>query len=386
MKDNAVFPAGYFDPATCDADAFAALIDQTQNPDMCPHATTIEANIPVYDMSVLRPMLSDLGPRRTLMAEWARVLQNGAGVLVLKRAYADTTILDDATAVFMDIIAAEKAQKGSGADHFAAAGANDRIWNAQEKLCLRAPDIYVRYAGNVTLDAVSEAWLGWGYQMTSQVNLVRPGGAAQEAHRDYHLGFMTEAEAAAFPAHMHALSPMLTLQGAVAHCDMPVASGPTKLLPFSQMCPEGYVAFRQPAFRALFDARYVQMPLEKGDALFFNPALFHAAGANTTANVERFANLLQVSSPMGRSLERLDRQAMARAIYSHVGPLPDAERKAAIAATAEGYPFPTNLDTDPPVGGLAPETDQALMHRALAEGMTGAEFAAALAAAQAKRG
>lgn len=32
---------------------------------------------------------------------------------------------------------------------------------------------------------VSEAWLGPGYQLTAQVNVVRPGGKAQEPHRDY---------------------------------------------------------------------------------------------------------------------------------------------------------------------------------------------------------
>ena len=30
------------------------------------------------------------------------------------------------------------------------------------------------------------------------------------------------------------MSPVLTLQGAVAHCDMPIESGPTMLLPYSQ--------------------------------------------------------------------------------------------------------------------------------------------------------
>jgi hypothetical protein len=37
----------------------------------------------------------------------------------------------------------------------------------------------------------------------------------------------------------------------------------------------------------------------------------------------------------------------------------------AIASSAEGYSFPTSLDHDPPLGGLAPETQQALFHRAL---------------------
>ncbi len=67
--------------------------------------------------------------------------------------------------------------------------------------------------------------------MTSQVNVVRPGGKAQDPHRDYHLGFLSNEVAARYPAHVHLLSPVLTLQGAVAHSDMPVESGPTMYLP-----------------------------------------------------------------------------------------------------------------------------------------------------------
>ena len=36
-----------------------------------------------------------------------------------------------------------------------------------------------------------------------------------------------------YPTHVHLLSPVLTLQGAVAHSDMPVESGPTMYLPYS---------------------------------------------------------------------------------------------------------------------------------------------------------
>lgn len=32
---------------------------------------------------------------------------------------------------------------------------------------------------------VSEAWLGPGYQITAQTNIVKPGGKAQQPHRDY---------------------------------------------------------------------------------------------------------------------------------------------------------------------------------------------------------
>ena len=40
----------------------------------------------------------------------------------------------------------------------------------------------------------------------------------------------------------------------------------------------------------------------------------------------------------------------------------------AIAARAEGYAFPTNLDRDPPVGGMAPKTQQDFNREALKEG------------------
>ena len=50
------------------------------------------------------------------------------------------------------------------------------------------------------------------------------------------------------------------------------------------------------------------------------------------------------------------------------------EIKAAIAATGEGYSFPTNLDSDPPTGGLAPETQQEFFMKALQNNMFEAEF------------
>ena len=99
-----------------------------------------------------------------------------------------------------------------------------------------------------------------------------------------------------FPVHVHRLSPVLTLQGAVAHCDMPVETGPTLYLPFSQSYVPGYMATGRAEFRDYFDKHHVQLPLMKGDAVFFNPALFHAAGTNRSKDVRRIANLLQVSS------------------------------------------------------------------------------------------
>ena len=75
------------------------------------------------------------------------------------------------------------------------------------------------------------------------------GWNAQQAHRDYHLGFQIAEESALYPSHVHELSPAASLQGAIAHCDMPVESGPTKLLPFSQAYLPGYAAWRREDFR-----------------------------------------------------------------------------------------------------------------------------------------
>ncbi|MCX8952798.1 phytanoyl-CoA dioxygenase family protein [Ruegeria sp. NA] len=382
---------GYFDRESCDLDEFKVLTSQNLTAGAVPHAASVQKNVPIYDMRALRPALEKADQRKALLAEWAYVLDKSAGVIVLKGAFADTSVIDRATAVFHQIIEEER-QGGAGeGDHFAASGANDRIWNALQKQCLRDPEGFVLYFGNVAIAAACEAWLGPNYQMTAQINQVRPGGKAQQAHRDYHLGFQTADSAARYPAHAHLVTASLTLQGAVAHCDMPVESGPTKLLPFSQLYAPGYLAFHDAAHRAFFEENYIQLPLEKGDAVFFNPALFHAAGENSSADIQRMANLLQVSSAFGRAMEMVDRQSMSQAVFPSLvalkqrGALSAAELNAAIAATAEGYPFPTNLDTDPPIGGNAPESQADILHRAVSEGWAEARLSEALLALQARQ-
>ena len=382
--DRQVQLEGYFDLAGCDIEDFKQLVDQRLDEAEVPHASRVEANIPVYDMEDLRPALEGRESRRRLMAEWARVLKDRSGVLVLKKAYADTAPIDAASEIYNQIIAEEKITAGGGADHFATAGANARIWNSLEKLCRKSPEVFADYFANRAIDTVCEAWLGPNYQMTAQVNLVRPGGAAQQAHRDYHLGFQTAETCSQYPAHVHDLSPVMTLQGAVAHTDMPVISGPTKLLPFSQLYRPGYMAYRLDVFKDFFETAYVQLPLEKGDGLFFNPALFHAAGANTSTDIQRMANLLQISSAFCRAMENVDRHEMSVTLYPVIREKAATKQhepaalEAAISACAEGYSFPTNLDWDPPVGGLAPETQKQLFLRALAENMSPEEFKKAL--------
>ena len=244
-----------------------------------------------------------------------RALTDGPGIVVFKQAFEDLSVVDRATDAFLAQIAAEKAAGVAGGDHFAKPGANDRVWGALDKLAVTEPAVFADYYANDIIALISESWLGPGYQVTSQVNVVNPGGQAQTAHRDYHLGFMDAVTAARFPAQVHRLSPSLTLQGAVAHCDMPVETGPTLYLPYSHQYEPGYLAFHLPEFTEYFGRHYTQLPLEKGDAAFFNPALFHGAGTNVSTDVRRMANLLQVSSPFGRAMEAVDRVAMCRAVF-----------------------------------------------------------------------
>lgn len=349
----------------------AACCAQALEPGDLPNADRIESGIPVYRVADLG--LGEPAQRATLEEELAWCIDRGPGVYVLEGAFPDTGIIDAATDVFTRIIA-EESEHGQQGDHFGAPGANARIWNAHGKLAMMAPDVFVEYFANDAIALGARSWLGPGYQVTAQVNLVYPGGQAQQPHRDYHLGFQSNEGAEQYPAHVHRMSPYLTLQGAVAHSDMPIDSGPTMLLPGSQRYELGYLAYREPEVMKLFAERKVQIPLAKGDVLYFSPALLHGAGSNVTDSVHRMANLLQVSSPFGRAMEFLDRTAMCEAVYPS---LLDCHRRPGwsaqwtsnvVAACAEGYAFPTNLDRDQPIGGLAPRTQAELFAEAVLDG------------------
>ncbi|MBY5669317.1 phytanoyl-CoA dioxygenase [Rhizobium leguminosarum] len=367
----------------CDLDEFRALAEKTTALTDYPSASAVEKNVLIYDSRKVMTAAATPEGRRAVLAEICDAFGEGPGVVVFKRAYEDTGIIDRASTIFDAIIEEQHRTSTGGGDHFAKPGANDRIWNSLEKHCLADPTNFAEYYGNAIVALASEAWLGPSYQMTAQVNRVNPGGSAQSAHRDYHLGFQSSKVIEQFPAHVHRLSPVLTLQGAVAHCDMPLESGPTLFLPYSQTYVPGYLALKRQEFRDYFETNHVQLPLEKGDVVFFNPALFHAAGTNRSTDIKRVANLLQVSSAFGRAMETVNRERMSARLFPALkalqGRLSPDEMANAVAACAEGYSFPTNLDRDPPLGGLAPKTQAQLMHEALKEGWSDAAFTAALA-------
>ena len=348
-------------------------------------ASAVEQNALIYDCEKLAPVIATRDGRREVMAELGRALLSGPGILAFKKMYADTAIVDRVSKTFWQIIDEQHARGEAKGDHYAKPGSNDRVWNVQEKLAIRDPDAFVDYYRNDFLALIATAWLGPGYQVTTQVNVVNPGGDAQQPHRDYHLGFMTDEQAIDFPVHVHGVSPLITLQGAVAHTDMPRETGPTMYLPHSQKMVSGYVAWRNEAVKKYFAENHSQLPLQKGDGAFFNPALLHAAGTNQTKDVKRMANLTQIGSAFGRTLESVDREQMSNAIYPvlrarKAAGWSDHEIKTVIAACAEGYAFPTNLDRDPPLKGLAPQSQADFVWQALASDQTAEQLRKELAA------
>ena len=368
---NTSSPA-YYSLGDCRVADFATIVEQPVDLGDFPLADRIDQGVVVYDSRSLRSRISEAPGRLEVQAEFVRALNEGPGVLVLSGAFDQDSVLDAATDVFRGIIEAEKAAGTAAGDHFATPGANDRVWNALEKFAVADPDAFLRYYANDMLALICEAWLGPRYQVTSQLNQVNPGGKAQSPHRDYHLGFQTMQSAQAFPRHIHQMSAMLTLQGAVAHVDMPMETGPTFLIPNSQKYGPGYIASHLPEFQEYSNERAVQVPLGRGDAIFFNPALFHGAGANVSDDVRRLGNLLQISSAFGRAMESIDRARMIRAIYPSLvkwkaSGASEADLQNAIAASAEGYAFPSDLDSHPPSGSEPPPAQADLMATALSE-------------------
>jgi ectoine hydroxylase-related dioxygenase (phytanoyl-CoA dioxygenase family) len=374
----------WIDESDCRLDDFRAQVLRATDPAAYPLAADVRSNVLVYSADGVAT-----SGRRALQSELIRALADGPGVVVIEAAFG-SDVVDRASAAFFDIIAAQRAAGTAAGDHFGKPGANDRIWNAAQKLALHSPQVFAEYYANDALAVICQAWLGPRYQVTSQVNVVNPGGTQQVPHRDYHLGFVAPDQLTEYPAHLHRTSAVLTLQGAVAHCDMPEESGPTMLLPYSQLFAGGYIAFNRPEFVGFFAEHHVQLPLHKGDAVFFNPALYHGAGSNISTDIRRIANLLQVSSPFGRAMEALDRTAMVRAVYPWLQAMKKAGRPPhelvnAVVATAEGYAFPTNLDSDQPIGSLAPPSQVDTVLAALADDLSPEQLDIALRAQDERR-
>ena len=380
---------GWLSAADCSIDDFAALVDQQTHLSDYPYADAVERNVLIYGEK-LRAAIGITSGRTAVQTELMRALTDGPGIVVFKQAFGDLSVVDRATDAFLAQIAAEKAAGVAGGDHFAKPGANDRVWGALDKLAVTEPAVFADYYANDIIALISESWLGPDYQVTSQVNVVNPGGQAQTAHRDYHLGFMDAEARRPFPG---------PRAPAVAGAD-PAGRG-RALRHAHRDRPDPL-----PALLTSVRARLPRLPPARVHRVL--PAELHPAAAG-----EGRCRVLQPRPVPRRRHERLDRrptdgQPAAGVLSRSVAPWkpstgspcagpcsrccwrrrrparPTADLDNVIAASAEGYAFPTNLDRDQPIGGIAPQTQADLVRQAVAEDWTQEAFESALDAQAAR--
>src|ERR1700733_3640415 len=164
---------------SCDLEEFKAQVERSLNRADYPFASNVVSNVLVYDGLEARKAAASPESRKELLAEWVDAFTDGPGIIVIRNAFPEHAAIDKSNAHYWAIIDEERLSNVGGGDHFAKPGANDRIWNALEKLCLRDPAVFASYYGNAIIALVSEAWLGPSYQITSQLNVVNPGGAGR---------------------------------------------------------------------------------------------------------------------------------------------------------------------------------------------------------------
>ncbi|KAL3486575.1 hypothetical protein BJX62DRAFT_246634 [Aspergillus germanicus] len=335
-------------------DDLKRVCDRSISKETYPLASDVQSSVPIYDLSKYAGRHTDASLVESLQDEWSHILSQGPGAIILKKMYAIDNLeqtVDAANKVFDQILDDESRERqsknqdtpGNTLDR------NLKAFDVFTKLAKRAPQVFVHYYSNPWLALVSEAWLGFGYRFNSTLNIVPPGGVAQPAHRDFHMGFFSPDKCVKFPRLLQIANQTLTLQGAVAHSDMPLPSGPTRFLPFSQLFEAGYMAHRRDEFQDFFESHYVSVALEKGDGVFFNPSILHAAGNNVTTDFYRSAQLIQVNSIFGKPSEWVNAVpivdkcwALMRDKYRKEGL--SAEMKALIQAVGDGYQFPVSLD------------------------------------------
>ena len=115
--------------------------------------------MPIYDAGAVRARVRADGSDRPTRDELAGVLHEGPGIFVLARSF-EPDVVDRATAEFNSMIARQHAEGRQVGDHYAKPGANDRVWNAIEKLAVQAPDVFVDYYANDMVALRALAWLG----------------------------------------------------------------------------------------------------------------------------------------------------------------------------------------------------------------------------------
>ena len=126
---------GWIDEGDLRLEDFRAQVLRTTDPDDYPLAADVRSNVLVYSAATVAT-----ADRRALQSELIRALADGPGVVAFEGAF-DAGVVDRASVAFFRIIEAQRAAGDAAGDHFGKPGANDRIWNAAQKLALHDPQV-----------------------------------------------------------------------------------------------------------------------------------------------------------------------------------------------------------------------------------------------------
>lgn len=132
-----------------DLETFRTEVERKTDLADYPCAQTVRDNVLVYSA----PDVRRADDRRALQGELIRALSDGPGVVVFADAFS-ADVVDRASEAFFAIINAQRAAGQAAGDHFGTPGANDRIWNAAQKLALHDPHVFADYYANDALALV----------------------------------------------------------------------------------------------------------------------------------------------------------------------------------------------------------------------------------------
>src|SRR4051812_19557988 len=97
--------AGWLSEQDCRLDDLVALVGQTTDHGDYPHADGVEQNVLSYDGDRVLRIAAEPERRQALRAELARALLDGPGIVVVRNAFPDLSVVDRASDAFQAIIA-----------------------------------------------------------------------------------------------------------------------------------------------------------------------------------------------------------------------------------------------------------------------------------------
>lgn len=295
-------------------------------------------NIPTYKNKDINPIFNKSIDIIKLKAEFNNHLVKGSGVFLIKNVI-DNKIIEETNNTINNII---QTQKKPDNDHFSD---NLRIWNFYEKFCIKNPQLFINYHKNPLFNIIFQSYLGPKYEVTSQINIVKPNSKSQIFHRDYHLGLMELHEILKYPLNIQESSKNLSLQALICHTPMDKLNGSTKLIPFSQKNKNGYIDIKSQEEIEKCGNNFVQLDTDIGDIIIFSPAVYHAAGSNR-ATSNRIGNILQINSAFSKPMEIVDKKKIQTIVERNIKHciLNDLEKECIYEIVTNNYVYPQKLD------------------------------------------